>query len=217
MSIARISAGILPLCLLALALTGCSTGGGTAGVALNGNGNNAASRFTPNYGAAVTFQRWDHFPIKVAFTNDVSVSGTSLRSVVLAGFDKWVTATGGVIGYTVVTDPATADMPITFQNLGATPGKGDTLGLTTRTYFPSTLQITSVAMSLNYWPTMTGAQAFQGLKSTAAHEFGHALGIVGHSPNSDDIMFLSGSINGDDKAVTTRDLNTIKSDYDSLF
>lgn len=218
MSINRLSGALAACGLLALAaLTGCSSGGGSVNVgAQSGTGNNTASRFVPNYAGAVTFEHWDHFPIKVAFTNDVTFGGNSLRSVALAGFDKWVQGTGGVTSYTVVSDPATADVTVTFQNVGTQPANGTELGNAQRDFIVNTNQIGSGIITLNYWPGISSDQVNNGMKVTAAHEYGHILGIVGHSPNSADIMFAAGS-GSTDKALTQTDVNTIKTDYDSRF
>jgi hypothetical protein len=57
----------------------------------------------------------------------------------------------------------------------------------------------------------------RGLKTTAAHEFGHALGINGHSDNPSDVMFYGRQVNKpEDVPVSPRDLNTLRAAYAGL-
>ncbi len=71
----------------------------------------------------------------------------------------------------------------------------------------------------------TGDLSPDELQSTAAHEFGHALGIEGHSDNEDDLMYPSqirvflddALLPSPPRSVTKRDLNTLKSGYPALF
>ncbi len=118
--------------------------------------------------------------------------------------------------YTVVSDPSTADMTITFQQIAAAPAGGDTLGNCDRQVVVSTNQIISAKMNMNYWAGMTDDEALNGMKATAAHEYGHALGIGGHSPVYTDIMNAATPVAAD-KSVSSNDINTVKSDYTSMF
>lgn len=61
------------------------------------------------------------------------------------------------------------------------------------------------------------------LQATAAHEFGHALGIDGHSDDPADIMYptlhhtlLVGGLPPPTHAITPRDLQTLKACYPLL-
>ena len=195
--------------LLPLALSGCGTGGSSVF-------NCSSSRFVPNYSDAVRLLHWRRFPLKVAFTNDVAYEQTSLRAVALTGFDEWVQGTGEVTTYTLVNEAASADITVTFQDVGGLPNSGGELGSTDQNYNVSTLNLNHATTILNYRQGMSADQVYKGLKATAAHEYGHALGIVGHSPNPEDIMY-AGVADNVDKPLTQRDLNTIKTDYCSRF
>jgi len=59
-------------------------------------------------------------------------------------------------------------------------------------------------------------QADADLECLSAHEFGHALGLDGHSPNRVDLMYPIHYI-GTSQPITADDLNTMKTCYASLF
>ncbi len=54
------------------------------------------------------------------------------------------------------------------------------------------------------------------VQCVAAHEFGHALGIDGHSDNSSDLMYAVHVI-GEPCPLTQHDLNTMKTGYCGVF
>ena len=54
------------------------------------------------------------------------------------------------------------------------------------------------------------------LEAAAAHEFGHALGIEGHSKDPADLMYFQHTV-GQPWTITARDLNTMKMAYLPLF
>jgi tetratricopeptide (TPR) repeat protein len=51
------------------------------------------------------------------------------------------------------------------------------------------------------------------VKFAAMHEIGHSLGILGHSPDSRDVMYCSLPASDEDWHVTTRDGNTLAKIY----
>ncbi len=59
---------------------------------------------------------------------------------------------------------------------------------------------------------MTKEQATEKIKQIAMHQMGHAIGIYGHSPNPDDIMYTNFSVN----KLSDRDKNTIKEIYKNV-
>ncbi len=59
----------------------------------------------------------------------------------------------------------------------------------------------------------------QDVASTTAHEMGHALGIVEHSPHPEDKMWVSGNFGVEnegrdpERLITPRDVNTLEEAY----
>ncbi len=179
-----------------------------------------ASGFAPNFNIAVDTKvekiRWKQFPIRVYFDRSGFTAGDT-ESRLRVGMDRWVAATGGVVSYTVVNDPSQTDVTIRFGappvgNLGECQGTWqDQNGGTFLT--SATILLRSNLQSDNVRP--------QPLESIAAHEFGHALGMMsnlsgsGHSTDTHDTMYPTG--NEGVGLITARDLNTLANLYPDLF
>ena len=196
---------------LSFGLIGCGGGGG--GGSSNRTptpqptfvaGSCDATTYTPNYAPAVTLLHWTGFPLRVFFVQDAQYTAAR-QSLTLAGFDRWVAATGGRATYTVVNTASDADFKVSFFRF--TGGSGDTLGTTTVTYNNQGV-IQSSTMNIG----ITGDNPTD--VETAAHEYGHNIGISGHSPNSADLMYFTGNASGN---VTTSDLNTVRTAYCDVF
>lgn len=192
-----ISARHLAIIALSLVLLGCGGGGGSGPVSLCD-----LDSFTPNYAhRAAHLFNWAKFPVTVFFVQDSELTA-GRKAIALAGFDQWVTATGGKLSYTEVSAGAGANIIVKFDPTTAN-------GLTT-TYYNG-LQATRADMFLGV-KNQTDAD----LQCVAAHEFGHALGIDGHSDDPADLMYAT-HFDGQPCPITTRDLNTMKTGYCHLF
>ncbi len=179
---------------------------------------------TPNYARVSRMQgllHWEHFPLRVAFAPvpDNVQNKDACQQAVLAGFTQWVEATHGLVRYTVVTQPKRADILVSFLSDTTVPGQGAAVGYTSMTFCGMTLHYAEMQLA-------TGGTAPGDLQAVAAHEFGHALGIDGHSDDPNDIMYPStlrmSAEDGTPLAspqhpVTARDLNTLKVCYLGLF
>ncbi len=162
---------------------------------------------------------WERFPLRVSFPAG-RLATRERKALALAGFDEWVQATRGAVSYEVVPTASPGDLTVIFlpHPSAVSPPVG---GLTTLTRAGAVLK--KAAMSLT--ERDEDPAAFQ---ATAAHEFGHALGIDGHSDDPDDIMFPVMSlprplVRNDEtdppppvRGVTRRDLNTLRAAYPGL-
>ena len=163
---------------------------------------------------------WERFPLRVSFPAG-RLATRERKALALAGFDEWVRATRGAVSYQVVPAEAQADVTVTFAPHPPASGSSQAGG---RTILSRTgVVLTKAAISLT--ERDEDPDAFQ---ATAAHEFGHALGIDGHSDDPDDIMFPVMSlprplVRNDEtdppppvRGVTRRDLNTLRAAYPGL-
>ncbi len=178
----------------------------------------------PNYARISRMQgllHWNHFPLRIALAsppNSVQDKDAYTQAV-LAGFTQWVSVSHGLISYTVVSQPRDADVLVSFTSEATVPGQGAAVGYTDMVFCGTSLHHAEMRLA-------TGGTTPGDLQAVAAHEFGHALGIDGHSDDADDIMYPStlriSSEDGTPLApplhpITARDLNTLKVCYPGLF
>lgn len=189
-----------PLILLTLSMLivgGCGGGGPTGRISFCN-----LDSFLPNYARQVRhLLTWPAFPVRVHFVPDAHLTAAR-QTQTLAGFDQWVTATDGVLRYQINASGAEADIVVRFNPTTAN-------GLARITYGGLTLRRVEIEIGVrNLAP--------EDIQCIAAHEFGHALGIDGHSDDPDDLMYAVHFV-GTPCPVSQADLNTLKTGYCSLF
>lgn len=179
----------------ALASGGC--GGGAPGVITECG----LEVYTPNYATEVSHLFvWPGFPVRVHFLRDAQFT-PARRAAALSGFDRWLAALGARFDYVETDDPANAEITVRFVDTTAN-------GLT---------RMTTSGLTMLRARIEVGTQELDDLSISciAAHEFGHALGIEGHSSTRGDLMYPVYTI-GRPCGVTERDSNTLRTGYCDL-
>ncbi len=182
---------------LALALSGCG------GVQSGQQAVCTAETFTPNYVPKLErLLHWSGFPVRVYFVRDEHYNEIR-QSLALQGFDQWVETSEMKIRYQLVDSQEQAQIVVRFDPTTRN-------GLTEYT-FQANGRLVSASISIGI-----KANSAIDIQSVAAHEFGHALGIGGHSDDPADMMYPT-FVSGIPLRITTRDFNTLKTAYCGLF
>ena len=171
----------------------------------------------PNFASSTKLKRWKSFPIEVYL--DTATLPPELRQTYLEGIARgvglWSEATRGRIG-SVRINTDRPDSPISIS-LSHQPLPVHAIG-STELQFTGNL-IVSADVSLTRSQFEGTAFLAQNVASTTAHEMGHALGIVDHSPHPEDKMFVSGNFGVENEGrdpeqlITPRDANTLEEAY----
>jgi predicted Zn-dependent protease len=163
---------------------------------------------------------WQKTPIKVFISSGAGVPGyrDSFPGMIRHAFDTWNGASGTKLPWTQVNSEADADVKIYFtdhvKNIATGTEAGETNAYTQLNRLTNQGFIYGAKMTLLSQLPERGFSDFE-MNKTILHETGHALGLQGHSPNRDDIMYYS--INPQQQGVlTARDEATMAhlySDY----
>jgi hypothetical protein len=166
--------------------------------------------FTPNETRYTShLYRLTKLPVFVHFIKDQNLTAMRHESA-LAGFRQWVTATGGRINF-VETSLADANVTVQFTD-HLPPG---IYGLTDLNYYIYDQVVNGGAISISISEADTPAR----IQATAAHEFGHVLGLNVHTPNCEDVMaktFFCGFPTSP-MPLSQSDINTLKTAYCWMF
>lgn len=179
-----------------------------------------ADRYAPNYArvAGVRLLHWAHFPLRVYLAPSGAATDERKKSA-LAGFDQWVRATDGIVQYHVVSVRSQADLIVSFEARSTVSSDPGAAGSTGVGFSGPVLKKADMQLA-------TEGLTPGDLQSVAAHEFGHALGLNGHSDLPDDLMYPTATrymtfdlvpVPSPPRGITPRDLNTLKVCYPALF
>ena len=196
-----------------LTLATMSQAGATPGIADKNSPDYLSDLFNGKGG------RWpsEKMPLKVFFKPADSVMHyrKEFKSILENAFNQWATATEGRLQWIEVSTSDNADIVCAWEespDAAASEGgyvdhKGDTAS--DGTWILEHANLTLFTLSKDPFPPwkllpLSDKQA----QYISAHEVGHALGMYGHSSNSDDIMFYIVSMNPKTQ-LSQRDKNTI--------
>ena len=138
---------------------------------------------------------WKSMPISVY------VYDSGYRNQIIEAFRTWQNASGGLIRFTHAST-ANAGIVVSFSsNL-----PGNSVGLTKNN--ASNGVITHSHILIKDYPYSPKLENL--IYSVALHEVGHALGIEGHSSNTNDVMYPQTNSLTQRQALSSRDIETIK-------
>lgn len=143
---------------------------------------------------------WPAFPLTIAFARDANYR-PAREMWARRGFDAWFAATQGLTTYVVTADPAQARILARFD-----PDTNN--GYTTTSFRNDLLEKATIRIGVKR------GQASD-IACIAAHEFGHALGIDGHSSDPNDVMYPDHRM-GHAWRITPRDRSTLAMLYPAL-
>ncbi|HEY9862718.1 MAG TPA: matrixin family metalloprotease [Candidatus Obscuribacterales bacterium] len=156
----------------------------------------------PNFGHLV----FSNFPIKVYIENPIS--DQNWKESILSAILQW----DNYLPLNLVEEPENADIEIIRKNPPLDPQKKRASSAETRykvsvKYTPQGFPYLSHRFTIWLSPTQTGKY----IEAAILHEFGHALGIWGHSPEPTDVMYFSQV--REPPPISARDINTLKRIY----
>jgi hypothetical protein len=171
----------------------------------------------PSFADETQLKRWRSFPIDLYV--DPSSLPRELRQTYLEGIERgvglWAEATRGKIGG-VHLNYDRPDSPISIS-LSLDPLPDRAIGSTELRVAGSRILSATVSLTRSHFEGT--AFLVQDVASTTAHEMGHALGIVDHSPHPEDKMWVSGNFGVHNEGrdpehlITRRDVNTLEEAY----
>lgn len=164
--------------------------------------------------------RWDikSFPLKVFVESSDSVPDYYIDSLNRA-LNLWSSSTN-FVKFTKVNSEPEADIVIKFKDIPSDICNGNVCKYTVAYTEPSINNDKILKkMTLTFYKTNPRNEKFsqKEIYNTALHEIGHTLGIMGHSDNSEDLMYAlkDGDIDtynffrSENQGLTMRDLKTL--------
>lgn len=137
----------------------------------------------------------------------VWVQPCKYQQTVYNAFREWVAASGGCLGFRESTNENFANIKVYFVPTLSNNRAGETIHTSTGKYMNSAVVRIKYTNNRNPDKLMFNNEIYQ----VAVHEIGHALGIMGHSSNRNDIMYPTTDIIG--IHASNRDVNTIREFY----
>lgn len=166
--------------------------------------------------------RWDvdKFPIKVSIEN---LSDKQLpayyREKIEQSFVQWQKATGDFIRFKLIDNPQDADIVVKIAPQTTKDCQGDKCQYVAASTSPSVSGDLLKRMDITIFDSNNLGKPFseRELYNTSLHEIGHALGIMGHSYNKNDLMYMEESSGKGSfdipqhnlQFISSSDLNTI--------
>jgi len=171
------------------------------------------SSFEPNYfpscmGENQKIIRWDEtkFPLTVYIKKDKTAKSWQI-DLVKSAFKEWDSLINNFFKFKFVDDESDANIVVNYDLSLHSDAKNDRyfVGALTTPVINNKNMLEKMVISVNLKDNHGVQIPDDLLYSTVLHEIGHALGIMGHSNDFDDLMYISST-----GKFTKRDINTIK-------
>lgn len=168
--------------------------------------------------------RWDagKFPLNVYIQNKSTTAPPYFQQQIQKAFMQWQVSTGKFIKFNFINDEKDANIFVTIN-------PSTDMKKCTESDCKYTVAYTTPAirggllkrMDIFFYDSNNLGQPFseKEVYNTALHEIGHALGIMGHSENKNNLMFMEENLNeknsnfdllrSDFQAISPADLNTL--------
>ncbi len=175
------------------------------------DGTNSGDYFSQVTTTQVGYLVWSQFPIRVYVESPRAVSEKQAQAWVngvLHGVQEWST----YLPLTIVEQPEVADITIVRKAppLQISPGSNIPRARSAQTTYE--LYTSNKVLSHRFTILLSPSQTGEYLIAATRHEFGHALGIWGHSPLQTDALYFSQVRNP--SSISPRDVNTLKRVYE---
>jgi predicted Zn-dependent protease len=158
---------------------------------------------TPEFGQLI----WSEFPIQVYIEQPNTANSSKWREIVREAIFQWQP----YLDFTLVDQAETADIVIYRRQppISLTRMRSRSAEARYQLYLQNKNGKSVLKQKFTIWlsPNQVGAY----IASAARHEFGHALGIWGHSPQPEDVMYYSQVQSPPN--ISPRDINTLKKIY----
>lgn len=164
--------------------------------------------------------RWDQskFPLKVAIENDSSVYVPKYyQEQIKKAFMQWQASTGGFMKFVFVSEKPDILVKISPSKNNSCNEENCKYVVAYTTPYVSGELLKQMTIVFNDLNNLKEPFSPREIYSTALHEIGHSLGIMGHSYNKDDLMYMEGNLNkeyehvrSDFQIISSIDLNTLR-------
>ncbi|MEH2218029.1 MAG: peptidase [Nostoc sp.] len=172
---------------------------------------NSGDYFSQVTTTQVGYLVWSQFPIRVYVESPKTVNEKQAQvwiNGVLQGVHEW----SNYLPLTIVEQPEIADITIARKAppLQISPGSNIPRARSAQTTYE--LYTSNNVLSHRFTILLSPSQTGDYLIAATRHEFGHALGIWGHSPLQTDALYFSQVRNP--SPISPRDVNTLKRVYE---
>jgi len=172
---------------------------------------NSGDYFSQVRTTQVGYLIWSQFPVRVYVEPPKAVSENQAKgwvNSVLQGVQEWNT----YLPLTIVQQPEVADIMIVRKAppLQISPGSNISRARSAQSTYE--LYTSNKVLSHRFTILLSPSQTGKYIQAATRHEFGHALGIWGHSPLQTDALYFSQVRNP--SLISVRDVNTLKRVYE---